>query len=82
MARQTIIKNWDELPQFFDIEMFMRLIGATSREYVRQKCKKGEYPAFRNGKEYLFDKDDVREWKRQNSIMKLDAGAGNNGVQP
>jgi excisionase family DNA binding protein len=64
------VKNMEKLMTVDDVAEYLRL----NREVVLRKARKGEIPAVRVGtKTYRFYKEQVDEWLRSKSTVKLEA---------
>lgn len=59
--KTAIITNWDSVPLIFDIPIMARLMGR-SYENVKKMCQRGQFPAFKVGQEWRFEKGAVQNW--------------------
>jgi excisionase family DNA binding protein len=50
------------LPYCYNVEEVRKILRLESQEQVRRMIRKGELPAVRRGKRYLFPKDDFDAW--------------------
>ena len=64
------VTSWDDVPVIFDLPMAARLLGK-SYDNVKKCCQRGELPAFKDGKLWRMEKDALRDYIRQRSVVKL-----------
>lgn len=67
-VREKPITSWDEVPVIFDIPMAARLLGK-SYDWIARRCLKGELPAFKDGVEWRFEKEEFLEYIRQSRVV-------------
>lgn len=68
-----VYKDWDDLPLIMGLAEISVLTGL-GPERIRQLCAKGEIPAFRVGKLWKVEKNDLRQWFNSQKV-RIDQGA-------
>lgn len=56
-----IIYSWERVPVIFDLRYASCLIGMNT-EVLRRITSKGEFPAFKVGKQWRVKKEDLLAW--------------------
>ena len=67
-----IYKNWDDLPLILGLTEISVLTGL-GPERIRQLCAKGELPAFRVGKLWKVEKNDLKDWFDSQKVRNIGA---------
>lgn len=71
--KQIIIyKEWDDLPLIMGLPEVSILTGL-GVDRIRQLCAAGEIPAFRVGKKWKVDKNDLRKWFDSQKVRTIGA---------
>lgn len=66
MSRRQIITSWDELPLIMDLPMVSMLLGEHP-ETLKTKSRKGEFPAFKEGKLWRVEKNALQRHIERNT---------------
>lgn len=67
------ITSWEEVPVIFDIPMAARLLGKTP-ENITRRCQSGEFPAFKDGKEWRITKEALLKYIHDNGNEAMKKG--------
>ncbi|MDU6347410.1 helix-turn-helix domain-containing protein [Faecalispora jeddahensis] len=59
--------NWDKVPVIFDIAYAATLLGI-SLDTMHKLCQKGKFPAFKVGKLWRVNKDDLMTYIDQRKV--------------
>lgn len=71
--KQIIIyKEWDDLPLIMGLSDISILTGL-GVDRIRQLCADGTIPAFRVGKKWKVEKNDLRKWIDSQKVSKMGA---------
>lgn len=71
--KQIIIyKEWDDLPLIMGLSEISILTGL-GVDRIRQLCADGTIPAFRVGKKWKVEKNDLRNWVASQKVSKMGA---------
>lgn len=63
---KNIVKNWNELPVFIDVNLAACLFGLNKRT-VQKLCQTGDLPAFKVNKSWRLKKEELEKWVNKQS---------------
>lgn len=66
------VTSWNEVPVVFDIPMAARILGK-SADWISRRCQRGELPAFKDGKEWRFEKDAFLDYIQSCKVTPITA---------
>ena len=67
-----IFRDWDDLPLIMGLSDISILTGL-GVDRIRQLCADGTIPAFRVGKKWKVEKNDLRKWIDSQKVSKMGA---------
>ena len=70
MAYSNQITSWDDVPLIMDLNYVARLIQVTP-EALKQRCLKGTFPGYKEGKLWRVSKTDLINHIEDNKVTKF-----------
>jgi excisionase family DNA binding protein len=61
MPRARPFLNWDSVPVLFGSDVCAMVLGIPINT-IQKMAKKGKIPAHKLGKNYRYDKNEIRDW--------------------
>ena len=61
MAREKPFTNWDSVPVLFGSDICAIILGMPINT-IQKKAKSGVIPAHKIGKNYRYEKNEIKEW--------------------
>ncbi len=71
--QKKLFTSWDEVPIIMDLPMASRIVGQ-SPEHLKQRSLKGDFPAYKEGKSWRVEKEQLIKHIRRNRVGGADGG--------
>lgn len=70
MNKQGFPTSWDEIPVVIDLQYVAKYLVCHTYDWLRKEAMAGRLPAYKEGRKWMIEKDDLRDWMRQQRTVK------------